>query len=287
MTDVTEIFGEQSYRLRRLVELRYGYGFGQNRTTIESEDIDVKFKVARLTSSALIDRRQNPFDPRGGWFSAAGFELSRPGLGSDISFLKGFLQYYQFVPIGRHMMVASAARVGLAGTFEGQDLVPSERFFAGGATTVRGYREDDLGPRSLIGDNEAGGGRAILILNAELRFPIYRWLRGVGFVDVGNVYPARGRHLVHGSPGWRWRRAALRYAGRRHPARPGQLLPTRVPSIPGGRCTSGSGTPSEPRDRKARSPSLPCRYRPRTVFMIDWTAGLSGAFGASLRKFSK
>ena len=29
------------------------------------------------------------------------------------------------------------------------------------------------------------------------------------------------------------------------------------------------------------------RYRPRTVFMIDWTAGLSGAFGASLRKFSK
>ena len=89
-------------------------------------------------------------------------------------------------------MVASAARVGLAGTFEGQDLVPNERFFAGGATTVRGYREDDLGPRSLIGDNEAGGGRALLILNAELRFPIYRWVRGVGFVDLGNVYPTVG-----------------------------------------------------------------------------------------------
>ena len=176
VTDVTEIFGEQSYRLGRLVELRYGYGFGQNRTTIESEDIEVKFKVARLTSSALIDRRQNPFDPRGGWFSAAGFELSRPGLGSDISFLKGFLQYYQYVPIGPRMMVASAARVGVARTFEGQELVPSER----------------LGPRSLIGDNEAGGGRALLILNAELRFPIYRWVRGVGFVDLGNVYPVVG-----------------------------------------------------------------------------------------------
>ena len=192
VTDVTEIFGEQSYRLRRLVELRYGYGFGQNRTTIESEDIEVKFKVARLTSSALVDRRQNPFDPRGGWFSAASIELSRPGLGSDISFLKGFLQYYQFVPIGPHVIVASAARVGLARTFEGQQLVPSERFFAGGATTVRGYREDDLGPRSLIGDNEAGGGRALVILNAELRFPIYRWARGVGFVDLGNVYPVVG-----------------------------------------------------------------------------------------------
>jgi outer membrane translocation and assembly module TamA len=54
---------------------------------------------------------------------------------------------------------------------------------------VRGYREEDLGPRSLIGDNEAGGGRALVVLNAELRFPIYRRVRGVGFVDLGNVYP--------------------------------------------------------------------------------------------------
>ena len=82
--------------------------------------------------------------------------------------------------------------MGLARTFEGQELVPSERFFAGGATTVRGYREEDLGPRSLIGDNEAGGGRAMLILNGEMRLPIYRWLRGVVFVDVGNVYPTVG-----------------------------------------------------------------------------------------------
>ena len=33
------------------------------------------------------------------------------------------------------------------------------------------------------------GGSALLVLNGELRFPIYRWLRGVGFVDAGNVYP--------------------------------------------------------------------------------------------------
>ena len=69
-------------------------------------------------------------------------------------------------------------------------LILSERFFAGGATTVRGYREDDLGPRSIFGDAE--GGRAMLILNAEARFPVYRWIRGVGFVDMGNVYPMVG-----------------------------------------------------------------------------------------------
>ena len=66
-------------------------------------------------------------------------------------------------------------------------LIPSERFFAGGASTVRGYREDDLGARSVLGDPE--GGSALLVLNGELRFPVYRWLKGVGFVDLGNVYP--------------------------------------------------------------------------------------------------
>ena len=55
---------------------------------------------------------------------------------------------------------------------------------------MRGYREDDLGPRSVFDD--ADGGEALLVFNEELRFPVYRWLRGVGFVDAGNVYPHRG-----------------------------------------------------------------------------------------------
>ena len=115
--------------------------------------------------------------------------MSRPSLGSDLSFLKGFLQFFHYLPAGRTVL-ASGVRMGLARTFEGQDLIPSERFFAGGASSVRGYREEDLGPRSIFDD--ASGGGALLVFNEELRFPIYRWLRGVGFVDVGNVYPTVG-----------------------------------------------------------------------------------------------
>ena len=144
-------------------------------------------RIARLTTSGLVDRRSDPFDPASGWFASANIELSRPSLGSDLSFLKGFLQYLPLPAVGRGPVLASAVRVGLARTFEGEDLIPSERFFAGGAASVRGYREEDLGPRSIFDD--ASGGGALLVFNEELRFPIYRWLRGVGFVDVGNVYP--------------------------------------------------------------------------------------------------
>ena len=198
VADVTEISGEQVFRLRRLIDLRYGYGIGRNRTTISCSDptstscdpFDLTVRVARLQTSALVDRRSDPFDPARGSFSSVSLELSRPGLGSDISFIKSYLQRYQFVPIKDKLVLASTARVGLARTFRDEPLIPSERFYAGGATSVRGYNENDLGPRSIFGDAE--GGLAMLIVNGELRFPVYRWVRGVGFFDLGNVYPTIG-----------------------------------------------------------------------------------------------
>ena len=180
------------YRLRRFLDLRYGYGLGRNRTS--SSLFDLTVRVARLTTSALVDRRNDPFDPVRGWFSSANMELSRPGIGSELSFLKSYLQLYQFAPLRGGVVLASAARVGLARTFRDEDLIPSEQFFAGGATSVRGYREDDLGPRSIFGDAE--GGAALFVANSEVRFPIYRWIRGVGFVDLGDIYPTVGDLLT-------------------------------------------------------------------------------------------
>jgi outer membrane protein assembly factor BamA len=189
-SDVTSLTAEQAYRVRRAAELRYGYGVERNHTFIRTEGadtFDLTVKIARFTTSGLVDRRDDAFNPRRGWFAASTFELSTPGLGSDLRFLKDFAQYSHFVPVGRGLVWASAARLGLARTFEGEVLIPSERFFGGGANTVRGYREDDLGARSVLDDAE--GGSALLVLNGELRFPVYQWLKGVGFVDLGNVFP--------------------------------------------------------------------------------------------------
>lgn len=188
-TDISSLSAEQAYRVRPGMELRYGYNIERNHTFIRSEDapFDLTVKIARLTTSGLVDRRDDPFNPGRGWFMASTFELSKPGLGSDLSFLKEFAQYSHFVPLRRGIVVASGARLGLARTFEGEVLVPSEHFFAGGANTVRGYREGDLGPRSVLGDAE--GGSALLVLNGEMRFHVFKWLGGVGFLDAGNVYP--------------------------------------------------------------------------------------------------
>jgi outer membrane protein insertion porin family len=68
------------------------------------------------------------------------------------------------------------------------DVFQQEKFFAGGSRTVRGVPENDLGPRSVFSPTEPAGGQVMIVLNQEMRMPIYRWLRGVTFIDAGNVF---------------------------------------------------------------------------------------------------
>jgi outer membrane protein assembly factor BamA len=85
-------------------------------------------------------------------------------------------------------VLAVSHRLGLAAPYGGtDDLVIEDRFKAGGSTTIRGYKEDRVGPLDDNGNPE--GGDMLLILNLELRFPIWRWLGGVAFFDVGGVSP--------------------------------------------------------------------------------------------------
>ena len=84
-------------------------------------------------------------------------------------------------------MYATAVRVGLGTGLGGQEIPLSERFFAGGSTTIRGFPQNSVGPATI--GTVYPGGNAMLVLNNELRFPMINMFDGVAFVDVGNVYP--------------------------------------------------------------------------------------------------
>ena len=75
--------------------------------------------------------------------------------------------------------------MGLATSYGG-GLIQTERFFAGGGNSVRGYAEESLGPLGPHGT--PAGGSALLMLSQEVRFPLSRRIAGVGFVDAGNVF---------------------------------------------------------------------------------------------------
>jgi outer membrane translocation and assembly module TamA len=66
------------------------------------------------------------------------------------------------------------------------DQVPTTYLvFCGGNNTVRGFPRDGLGPKDT--DGVPSGGTTRVIGNVEVRFPIYRLIHGVAFVDVGSL----------------------------------------------------------------------------------------------------
>jgi outer membrane protein insertion porin family len=193
ITDTTGVSLEQRWR-RAGVELTYGYRFERNHTFVPESgsignELDVLLDYGKLTSSVSWDRRDNPLDPRGGTFSSFSWEEGADWLASDASYRRFLGQQHAFFSLGRMVL---ATRV-IVGDTSGRDVIlPADRFRAGGGTSVRGYPEDGLGPRGLLG--EPLGGDSMFVLNQEARVPVYRWLRVVGFTDAGNVF-AEGTRL--------------------------------------------------------------------------------------------
>ena len=188
INDVAGISADQRWRLRG-AQMVYGYRFERGHTFDPEPDndffpsLDFVSNVAALNLATLLDRRNDPLSARTGTFSSVSLDQAAAWLGSDVSNLKLLAQQYTFVPLGG---VVLASRVQVGKKFGRDDLFLDDRFRAGGATSVRGYSEDSLGPRGS--DGVPFGGEALFVFNQEARFPIRGWVSGVGFVDAGDVF---------------------------------------------------------------------------------------------------
>lgn len=166
--------------------------FDVDRTLAGAEVVTGRERIATLTPELTLDRRERPLDPARGSFHLLSLRGADTVLGSDPSFLKARLETHWFFDWLPPTVLALSARIGLAGPLrETQALPIEERFFAGGSTTVRGYEENRLGP--LDDKGNPTGGNASVVLNVEWRFPIWRWIGGAGFVDLGAVASEVGR----------------------------------------------------------------------------------------------
>ena len=159
---------------------------------------DALTRTAPITSSFTHDTRDDPFDASRGHFTSHAVDWGTHQLGSDLHYLKYFGQFSDYTRLGKptvvpwtkeirnRLLLAYGVRVGILKGERGQDF-RTEQFKTGGGTTVRGFEQDKLGP--LDAEGNPVGGDAELILNTELRFPLYKFIDGVAFVDAGNIYP--------------------------------------------------------------------------------------------------
>jgi outer membrane protein assembly complex protein YaeT len=162
--------------------------------TLDSDDpypFDFTYFLPEFQVFWVRDTRTSLLNAINGSFLSLSLTYSPEFLNTTLKYISFFGQYSLFVPISDRVIWASNYRIGLADAFD-QVLAPnSRRFFAGGANSVRGFERDKVGPYIPFLELPLGG-EALFVMNQELRFPLYKWLEGVAFFDVGNVYENLG-----------------------------------------------------------------------------------------------
>jgi len=174
-----------------------------------------EYQVDTIGLTNTLDLRESPYVNPRGFLIGNTFDVASSGLGSDIEYVRGTIRVGYYLPFGpkpltpgvvedqppgtplqrwfRQSSIAFGARAGIihsltnSGSDEATALPIDERFFIGGATTVRSFGERDLGPHDNHG--HPVGGEFYTVWNVEYTFPIFGELQGAIFTDAGNLLP--------------------------------------------------------------------------------------------------
>jgi outer membrane protein insertion porin family len=173
------------------------------------------YQVDTIGLTNTLDLRESPYVNPRGFLVGNTLDLASGALGSDIEFIRGTMRVGYYLPFGpkpltpgvvedqppgtslqrwfRQSSIAFGARAGVihslttSDTDEATAIPIDERFFIGGATTVRSFGERDLGPHDNHG--HPVGGEFYTVFNVEYTFPILGELQGAVFTDAGNLLP--------------------------------------------------------------------------------------------------
>lgn len=176
---------------------------------LEGDSLDEKFYnltsgqdfIYSLNSRLTRDKRDNFLNPGNGSILNFNGKIAfsktcnnRTGAITNNQYLKLIIEWtrYQPFPVMKNWIFASRIKTGNIIVFDHKSVIPvSERFYLGGASSVRGFPEQLLGPviYDETGKNpKALGGKYILLGNVELRIPLFWLFMAELFIDGGNLW---------------------------------------------------------------------------------------------------
>ncbi|MHB8417035.1 MAG: BamA/OMP85 family outer membrane protein [Myxococcales bacterium] len=159
--------------------------------------------LSYLEQSVDWDTRDNPLDPHRGFYAAFSVQEGGGPLGGNFSYLRlapELRAYFQLFP---GTVLAARVQAGVLLAFDGTGGPITQRFFAGGIDSVRGYGALRLSPMARINTcvvlpcqnpgNSLGvvdipvGGDTLLLASLELRQRLTKYWELDAFVDAGEV----------------------------------------------------------------------------------------------------
>lgn len=198
---------------------------------LNSEMINKTVPYFFVEPSLVIDTLDDKLKVQKGGLTIASLKTMFPHKAGLISH-RLLLEQSLFYPLVGSLIGAVRVRFGHIFCKDFDRIMPIERFFLGGPTSVRGYEKNAVPPLGKVLDEGTGevteytiqGGRSMFNLNLEARFPLFGALDGVVFQDFGILskrwvadvtekwYPTTGFGLRYNTPigalrfdiGWKW-----------------------------------------------------------------------------------
>ncbi len=182
-----------------------GYRFEDVTITdiVDDASQDLKDEAGSNTYSTLeltlsYDTRDNVFSPSKGIYNFNSMDFTGSFLGGDKDFVRFLTRVSFYFPLFKGGVLEWRNRLGIAEPFSDTKKIPIyKRFFAGGASTIRGYHERKIGPIDTV-TNDPLGGEAMFVTNLEYTYPLIDVLKVAIFYDSGNVWAKRSDFLSGG-----------------------------------------------------------------------------------------
>lgn len=170
---------ENWYRFRRRLYL-----------SLERENFDVG--AGGQTSTLLIPGAQlsrkyadDLLFPRKGYSATLDIHGGIESPLTETTFLHTGISLRAVLPLTQRGRFLVRGEIGAIEADTFSDLPPSQRFFAGGDQSVRGYGYQDLGPENS--DGEVIGGQYLAVASIEADYLLYGNVGVAAFFDVGNA----------------------------------------------------------------------------------------------------
>ena len=154
--------------------------------------------VGRIHLTLDRDTRDSALNPTSGYNVNLLTSFSSRAFGGSHDYLRLELKgsnYYSF--FDKMLILSIGAKIGMIGMLDdwNGDVPLYERYFLGGGDTIRGFPYRSIGPVDSYGDNM--GGNFMYLFTAEISHPIWRFIRGAAFVDVGSATDFRKNPFSH------------------------------------------------------------------------------------------
>ncbi len=140
-----------------------------------------------LRANITRDTRDSLLNPTSGYLLTALAEENSVITGADANYYRLEGKASGYWPFFEKLLVLHlGTKIGTMGGFGSGSAPIFERYFLGGQDSIRGFEFRKVSP--LNSNGLPLGGQSMFAATAELTHPIYKWIKGAPFMDIGNCW---------------------------------------------------------------------------------------------------